>query len=58
MIVRTGDFVATSGIYRLVGVLGAEHEEITLAYGDPVPKHKGENARFKLVRAAPHPTKG
>jgi hypothetical protein len=57
MIVSSGDFVATSGIYRLVGVLG-DSQEYTLVYGDAVPEHRGERCRFKLWRAAPHPVRG
>ena len=57
MIVETGDFVATSGIYRLVGVLG-DAQEYTLVYGDAVPEHRGERCRFALVRSAPHPVRG
>jgi hypothetical protein len=57
MIVSSGDFIATSGIYRLVGVLG-DSQEYTLVYGDAVPEHRGERRRFKLVRSARHPLKG
>jgi hypothetical protein len=57
MIVETGDFIATSGIYPLVGVLG-DSQEYTLVYGGTVPELRGERCRFKLVRSARHPLKG
>jgi hypothetical protein len=55
--VSTGDFIATSGIYKLMGVLGDE-QTITLVYGDAVPLHRGERAVFRLIHAAKHPIRG
>jgi len=53
----SGDFVATSGIYKPVGVLGDE-QPLTLVYGDSAPLHRGEKVRYKLVLAAKHPIRG
>jgi len=56
-VVTSGDYVATTGIYRLLGVLGMR-EEITLLYGDMTPLFRGQRVNWELVRAAKHPIKG
>jgi hypothetical protein len=47
-IVESGDFITTSGIYRM-----DEHpgREITLIYGDAVPTFQGKKIKFRLIRA-------
>ena len=54
-IVESGDFVATSGIYRM-----NDHpeREITLIYGDSVPTFQGNKVTFRLIRAAKNPRRG
>jgi len=53
--VESGDFVTTTGIYRL-----AEHpqREITLVYGDAVPTFRNRKAKWRLIRAAKNPRRG
>jgi hypothetical protein len=54
-VVESGDFITTSGIYRM-----NDHprREITLIYGDAVPTFQGKKVRFRLVRAAKNPRRG
>jgi hypothetical protein len=54
-VVESGDFVATTGIYRMV-----EHpeREITLVYGDSVPTFQRQKVKFRLIRAAKNPRRG
>jgi hypothetical protein len=40
VILDTGDYIATSGIYKLIGVLGVM-QEYTLIVGDAAPKCAG-----------------
>jgi hypothetical protein len=54
-IVNSGDFVTTTGIYRMLG--DPEHE-ITLVYGDAVPTFQSNKVRFRLIRAAKNPRQG
>jgi hypothetical protein len=51
-IVESGDFITTSGIYRM-----DEHpgRESTLIYGDAVPTFQGRKIKFRLIRAAKTP---
>jgi hypothetical protein len=54
-IVKSGDFITSSGIYRM-----SDHpeREITLIYGDPVPTFQGKKVKFRLIRAAKNPRRG
>jgi hypothetical protein len=54
-IVDSGDFIATTGIYRMVDHPG---REITLVYGDAVPTFQGKKVKFRLIRAAKNPRRG
>jgi hypothetical protein len=54
-IVDSGDFVATSGIYRMVDHPG---REITLVYGDTVPTFQKQKVKFRLIRSAKNPKRG
>jgi hypothetical protein len=54
-IVVSGDFVATTGIYRMVD---HPEREITLIYGDAVPTFQGNQVKFRLIRAAKNPRRG
>jgi hypothetical protein len=54
-IVQSGDFIATSGIYRMIDHPG---REITLIYGDPVATFQGKKVKFRLIRAAKNPRRG
>jgi hypothetical protein len=54
-IVESGDFVTTTGIYRM---LDHPNREITLVYGDAVPTFQNETMRFRLIRAAKNPRRG
>lgn len=50
VVVRTGDKVEKSGIYRRVG----EKNEEVLSTGDRVPPHKASKQQLVLVREAKH----
>ena len=54
-VVESGEFITTSGIYRM-----NEHpgREITLIYGDAVPTFQGKKVKFRLIRAAKNPRRG
>ena len=54
-VVQSGDFITTSGIYRM-----NDHpsREITLIYGDAVPTFQGKKVKFRLIRAAKNPRRG
>ena len=54
-IVESGDFITTSGIYRMNDHPG---REITLIYGDAVPTFQGRKIKFRLIRAAKNPRRG
>jgi hypothetical protein len=54
-IVQSGDLVTTTGIYRM---LDHPNREVTLLQGDAVPTFQNQKMKFRLVRAAKHPTKG
>ena len=54
-IVESGDFVMTSGIYRM---LDHANREVTLVYGDSVPTFQRRKVKFRLIRAAKHPRRG
>jgi hypothetical protein len=54
-IVDPGDFIATTGIYRMLDHPG---REITLVYGDAVPTFQGKKVKFTLIRAAKNPRRG
>jgi len=53
-IVDSGDFVTTTGIYRM---LDHPNREITLLHGDSVPTFQ-KQVKFRLIRAAKHPKRG
>ena len=48
-IVDSGDFVAASGIYRMVD---HPEREITLVYGDTVPTFQKQKVKFQLIPGA------
>jgi hypothetical protein len=52
--IETGEFVTTTGVYRVVG----HHREATLLQGDAAPTFQKEKVKWRLIRAAPHPTRG
>jgi hypothetical protein len=54
-IVASRDFVATTGIYRMLDHPG---REITLIYGDAVPTFQKKKVKFRLIRAAKNPRRG
>jgi hypothetical protein len=54
-VVESGDFITTSGIYRMNDHPG---REITLIYGDAVPTFQGKKVKFRLIRAAKNPRRG
>ena len=54
-IVDSGDFVVTTGIYRMVDHPG---REITLVCGDAVPTFQKKKVKFRLIRAAKNPRRG
>ena len=54
-VVESGDFITTSGIYRMNDHPG---REITLIYGDAVPTFQGKKVTFRLIRAAKNPRRG
>ncbi len=54
-VVDSGDFVATTGIYRMVD---HPEREITLVYGDAVPTFQKKKVKFRLIRAAKNPRRG
>ena len=54
-IVDSGDFVATTGIYRMVN---HPEREITLVYGDTVPTFQKKKVKFRLIRAAKNLRRG
>ena len=54
-VVQSGDFIATSGIYRMNDHPG---REITLIYADAVPTFQGKKVKFRLIRAAKNPRRG
>jgi hypothetical protein len=54
-VVGSGDFITTSGIYRMNDHPG---REITLIYGDAVPTFQGKKVTFRLIRAAKNPRRG
>jgi hypothetical protein len=54
-VVESGDFITTSGIYRMSDHPG---REITLIYGDAVPTFQGRKIKFRLIRAAKNPRRG
>jgi hypothetical protein len=54
-VVESGDFITTSGIYRMNDHPG---REITLMYGDAVPTFQGKKVTFRLIRAAKNPRRG
>jgi hypothetical protein len=54
-VVESGDFITTSGIYRMNDHPG---REITLIYGDAVLTFQGRKVRFRLIRAAKNPRRG
>jgi hypothetical protein len=53
--VESGDFITTSGIYRMNDHPG---REIALIYGDAVPTFQGKKVAFRLIRAAKNPRRG
>jgi hypothetical protein len=54
-IVDSGDFVTTTGIYRMTD---HPEREVTLIYGDAVPTFQGRKVKFRLIRAAKNPRRG
>jgi hypothetical protein len=62
-VVESGDFITTSGIYRINGKRPSDQNdhpgrEITLIYGDAVPTFQGKKVTFRLIRAAKNPRRG
>jgi hypothetical protein len=49
-VVQSGNFITTSGIYRMNDHPG---REITLIYGDAVPMCPGKKVKFRLIREMP-----
>jgi hypothetical protein len=46
-VVESGDFITTSGMYRMNDHPG---REITLIYGDAVPTFQGKKVTFRVIR--------
>jgi len=57
-IIESGDYVTTTGLYRMLSEDGLHDREYTLIRGDACPTFAGKKTRFRLIRAAPHPKKG